>query len=184
MDEQQTHAQHTTDAAPTYARFGAMILTSMVVMYGVMYLNTYEWSHVEWSETRFFMTWLMGATMAVVMLSFMLSMHPSRAVNVGIYAGAAIVVALALWLVRSQTTVDDRSYMRAMIPHHSIAVLTSTNADIDDVRVRELADRIVAAQCREISEMNWLIDDIAEHGEVTDAAAAAERPVPDFDERC
>ena len=99
MDEQQTHAQHTTDAAPTYARFGAMILTSMVVMYGVMYLNTYEWSHVEWSETRFFMTWLMGATMAVVMLSFMWSMHPSRAVNVGIYAGAAIVVDVSLMSV-------------------------------------------------------------------------------------
>ena len=74
--------------------------------------------------------------------------------------------------------------MRAMIPHHSIAVLTSTSADIDDVRVRALADRITATQCREIAEMQWLIEDIADQGEVHDRAEAERRAVPDFDDRC
>jgi hypothetical protein len=184
-DDHTAHEDEPAGAsATTYARFGAMILVSMVVMYGVMYLNTYEWGHVEWSETRFFMTWLMGATMAVVMLSFMWSMHPSRAANIGICVGAAVVFGVALWLVRSQTTVDDRSYMRAMIPHHSIAVLTSINAQIEDVRVRQLADEIIEAQCREIAEMDWLIDDISERGPVTDADEVAERAAPEFDGRC
>ena len=58
-----------------YLRFGAMIATSMVVMFVIMYLNTYQLSHVQWSETRFYMAFLMGAAMAVVMLSFMWSMH-------------------------------------------------------------------------------------------------------------
>lgn len=168
----------------TYVRFTAMIVTSMVVMYGVMYLNTYELAHVEWSETRFFMTFLMGASMTVVMLGFMWGMHRNTRLNVGILVGAALVFTGALWLVRSQTTVDDRSYMRAMIPHHSIAVLTSSRADIDDVRVRQLADQIVASQCREIAEMQWLIEDIRDHGEVTDEAAARGREVPDFSETC
>ncbi|MEZ4377317.1 MAG: DUF305 domain-containing protein [Gemmatimonadales bacterium] len=102
----------------------------------------------------------MGAAMAVVMLSFMLAMHKSRRANIAIYGGSAVLFALALWLVRSQSTVEDVSYMKAMIPHHSIAVLTSRRARIADPRVRELADSIIAAQVREIELMKRLIDDI------------------------
>lgn len=167
-----------------YARFGAMIAASMVVMFWIMYLNTYQASHVQWSETRFYMTFVMGAAMAVVMLSFMWRMHRNRSLNVGIYVAAAIVFAGALWLVRSQATVGDSSYMRAMIPHHSIAVLTSENAGIEDARVRELADEIIAAQCREIAEMQWLIDDIGENGVVPIGDAPGERAVPEFGDAC
>ena len=103
-----------------YLRFGAMIATSMVVMYGVMYVNTYQLSHVEWSETRFFMTLLMGSTMAIVMLGFMLGMYKNTKINLGIILGSILVFALSTMLVRSQTTVQDTSYMSAMIPHHSI----------------------------------------------------------------
>lgn len=166
---------------PSYWRFAAMIATSMAVMFGLMYLNTYAWEHVRWSETRFYMTFIMGAAMAVVMLSFMLNMYEDSRVNLGIYAGAALVFLLALWLVRSQITVEERSYMKAMIPHHSIAILTSERANIEDVRVRDLADRIITAQRREIKEMEWLITDIAENGKATSEAEAAERPLPDFE---
>lgn len=143
-----------------YAKFGVMIATSTVVMLGLMYLNTYQLDHVFFSETRAYMALVMGATMAVIMLAFMLKMYPSRSVNIGIFAGSAIVFALALWLVRSQTTVDDVSYMKAMIPHHSIAILTSERARISDPRVRKLADGIIEAQRREIGEMKALIKDL------------------------
>ena len=142
-----------SDEQRAYLRFGAMIATSMVVMFGIMYLNTYELSHVRWSETRFFMTWVMGAAMAVVMLTFMLGMHANKKVNIAIYVASAVVFAGALWLVRSQATVGDTSYMKAMTPHHSIAILTSERAGIEDVRVRELAEEIIEAQRREIAEM-------------------------------
>jgi len=170
-----------TDEQRTYLRFAAMILTSMVVMFGIMYLNTYEFSHVEWSETRFYMTFVMGAAMAAIMLSFMWAMHNNTKVNLGIYVGAIVVFAGALWLVRSQATVEDTSYMRAMIPHHSIAILTSENANIDDVRVRELADKILVAQRREIDEMQWLLDDIAQNGIAETQEEADQRPVPEFE---
>jgi hypothetical protein len=143
-----------------YARFGAMIATSTVVMYGLMYLNTYAWDHIFFSETRLYMALIMGATMAVIMLSFMLHMYTHRGMNIGIYAAGVVVFALALWLVRSQATVGDVSYMRAMIPHHSIAILTSERANISDPRVRELADAIIEAQRREIDEMKTLIQDL------------------------
>jgi hypothetical protein len=173
-----------TDEQRSYLRFGAMIATSMVVMFVVMYLNTYQWSHVQWSETRFYMTFVMGAAMVLVMLSFMLRMYTNPKTNAAIYLSAIVVFAGALWLVRSQATIADRSYMRAMIPHHSIAVLTSENADLDDVRVRKLADDIIAAQCREIAEMKWLIADIDRNGKATSTQDAQQRPVPEFSEQC
>lgn len=144
----------------SYWRFAAMIGTSIVVMYGLMYLNTYVFDHVLWSETRAWMALLMGATMAVIMLGYMIGMYRNRLANLAIFGGAVVVFALALWLVRSQTTVDDVDYMKAMIPHHSIAILTSKRARISDPRVRELADEIIEAQEREIAEMKNLIADL------------------------
>ncbi|GAB3333396.1 DUF305 domain-containing protein [Marilutibacter aestuarii] len=143
-----------------YAKFAAMIATSTLVMFGLMYLNTYSLDHVFFSETRAYMALVMGASMAIVMLLFMLGMYDNTRTNVVILAGSALVFAGALWLVRSQETVDDVSYMRAMIPHHSIAVLTSRRAHIADARVRELADGIIEAQVREIDQMKALIEDL------------------------
>ena len=144
----------------SYARFGAMIATSTIVMFGLMYLNSYALDHVRFSETRTWMAVYMGAAMAIIMLAFMLGMYRDRKRNVAIFASAAIVFAGALWLVRGQATVDDVDWMKAMIPHHSIAILTSERADITDPRVRELADAIIATQREEIAEMEALIADI------------------------
>lgn len=163
-----------------YLRFGAMIVTSTAVMFVLTYTNSASIDHVRWSEERVYMALLMGGAMAVVMLSFMWSMYGNHRMNLVIYAGAFVLMGVALWLSRSQQFVDDREYMKGMIPHHSIAVLTSERADIDDVRVCRLADDIIRAQREEIAEMSWLIDDIAENGEATTAAEADSRPVPDF----
>lgn len=150
----------------SYWRFAAMIATSTVVMFGLMYLNTYAFDHVFWSEMRGWMALLMGTSMAIVMLGFMLGMYKKRKVNIAIFAGSAAVFTLALLAVRSQATINDVDYMRAMIPHHSIAILTSTRAQIDDPRVRKLADEIIAAQEREIAEMKYLIQSIETEGQV------------------
>jgi Domain of unknown function (DUF305) len=167
----------------SYARFAAMIATSMLVMFALMYFNAYAFEHIRWSETRLYMTFIMGAAMAVVMLTFMLGMYRNTNVNVAIFAGSAVVLVGALYLVRSQATVEDRSYMRAMIPHHSIAIMTSERANISDRRVRKLADEIIRAQRREIKEMDWLIKDIAENGIAGTASEAQARQVPKFEGR-
>lgn len=144
----------------SYARFTAMIATSTLVMFALMYLNTYALDHVWYSQTRAWMALLMGAAMAAIMLGFMLAMYRSTKANIAIFAASALVFGGSLWLVRSQETVGDVSYMKAMIPHHSIAVLTSSRAHIHDPRVRKLADRIIEAQLREIAEMKSLIADL------------------------
>ena len=144
----------------SYVRFGAMIVTSTIVMFILMYLNTYALEHVYFSETRAYMALVMGATMAVIMLAFMLGMYKNPALNIAIFVGSVLVFAGALYLVRSQVTVDQVSYMKAMIPHHSIAIMTSERADIRDPRVRKLADTIIEAQRREIGEMKDLVADL------------------------
>lgn len=143
-----------------YSTFFMMIGAGTIMMYGLMYLNVYAADHIFFSQTRAWMAVIMGATMAVVMLAFMWDMYPNKTANTAIVAGSVIVFGLALWLVRSQATVDDVSYMKAMIPHHSIAILTSERAGIADPRVRKLADGIIATQKKEIGEMKDLIRDL------------------------
>ena len=160
----------------SYGRFAAMIAVSTVVMFGLMYLNTYALDHVWFSQTRAWMALLMGAAMAVVMISFMFAMYRRPGVNAAIIVGALAVFGASLWLVRSQQTVSDVAWMKAMIPHHSIAILTSRRAHIRDPRVRELADAIIEAQEREIGEMEKLIADLERN-------PVPEEPLPDLPQR-
>ena len=145
-----------------------MIGTSTVLMFFLMYLHSYQLlDHAWFSETRLFMTLIMGASMTIVMLAFMLSMYKNSTANKAIFGGAALFFGLALWLVRSQATVNGPSYMRAMIPHHSIAIMTSERARIRDARVHQLAEEIASAQRREIAEMRYLIADISAGNVIT-----------------
>lgn len=143
-----------------YRNFVLMIVVSATLMFCLMYLNTYQSSHVWFSQTRLFMTLIMAGSMALVMLFFMRHMYKDRAKNLSIVVGSIALMGAGLWLVRSQATVGDVAWMKAMIPHHSIAILTSERARITDPRVRELADGIIETQRREIGEMEVLIDDI------------------------
>lgn len=169
------------DSGANYTKFLVMIGVSMILMYASTYLNSFQiLEHAWFSETRLFMTLIMGAVMMVVMLVFMRGMYRNSKANLAIVIGAGLLFVSALLLVRSQVTVRGVDYMEAMIPHHSIAILTSERAQIEDPRVRELADEIIRAQRREIKEMEWLIADIQTNGVAATQAEAEARPVPEF----
>ena len=165
-----------------YLRFGAMILTGMVVMYWVMFVGSWEWSHIRFSESRVFMALTMGGAMGLVMLAWMLNMYKSVKANIAVATVSVLLLAGGVALDRSQITVDDTAWMNAMIPHHSLAITRSERAQIQDVRVCELAAEISAAQRNEILEMNWLIDDISSNGIAETPEEAQARPAPTFDE--
>ncbi|NLC32787.1 MAG: DUF305 domain-containing protein [Clostridiales bacterium] len=137
-----------------------MILTSAVLMFVVMYLNTYQMDHVYFSEMRLYMTILSTCVMAIVMLLFMLNMLKNKRFNAAIISLSILIFAGSFYLMRNQTTITDVDYMQGMIPHHSIAILTSERAKITDPRVRQLADDIIQAQEREIAQMKELIIDL------------------------
>ena len=165
----------------SYSMFFIMIGTSMVVMFFLMYVHSYQiLDHAFFSETRLFMTMMMGAAMMIIMLFFMREMYKNSRVNAVIFVGAGLMLLLSVWLVRSQVTVNGVDYMEGMIPHHSIAILTSERARIEDPRVRKLADEIIQAQRREIKEMEWLIEDIKAQGVAQTQEEADARPVPEF----
>lgn len=149
----------------SYIRFGLMILTSTVIMYFLMFFNIFELSHFTFSETRIYMSIMMGSVMAIIMLLFMWKMYQKKKLNYLILGLSILTFATSLWLVRSQATVADTSWMKSMIPHHSSAILTSEKADISDPRVQELRDAIIKAQEVEIAEMKNLIEDIEANGE-------------------
>lgn len=143
-----------------YRRFVDMIGTSTIIMFGLMYLNTYKKDHIYFSENRVYMALIMGSAMAMIMISNPHGMYTNKRFNSNIFSFSAIVFVLALWLLRSQAHIDDISWMKSMIPHHSVAILTSERANLTDPRTIDLANRIIASQRQEIEEMKILIQDI------------------------
>ncbi|MDQ3972809.1 MAG: DUF305 domain-containing protein [Actinomycetota bacterium] len=160
-----------------YVRFTAMILTGMVVMYWVMFVGSWEWSHVRWSQSRMFMALTMSGTMGLVMLN----MYRRTAANIMVVVPSVLLLVVGIVLDRTQMTVDDSAFMKAMIPHHSLAITRSERFNVDDVRVWELAVAISEAQRREILDMGWLIEDIRQNGLASTPEQADARPVPDLD---
>ncbi|MGA8854033.1 MAG: DUF305 domain-containing protein [Christiangramia sp.] len=141
-----------------YGKFFLMLGLSFVAMYITMYMNSYEWDHVYFSLTRFYMTCLGISAMAVIMLSLMMKMYRNKKKNIAIYVGSLVLFVSALGLVRAQSPIiGDVLYMKAMIPHHSIAILTSERADLQDPETKKLAKEIIEAQKREIAQMKKII---------------------------
>ncbi len=163
-----------------YLRYAAMILTGMFVMYWVMFVSSWEWSHVRFSESRIFMALTMGGAMGLVMLAWMLNMYKNTKANIAVVVASLLLLALGTLLDRSQASVDDTDFMQGMIPHHSLAITRSERAQIEDVRVCELTVAISEAQRREILEMDWLIEDIERNGVAGTVEEAEARSVPDF----
>ena len=157
MDQQQQHGM-------SWARFAAMIAVSTVIMFFLMYQLIYSLDHAMFSMNRLVASLVMGCVMSIVMLGFMWSMYSGMGAKIAVLAVAAIGAVTLLAVNRSQALVGDTSFMKAMIPHHSIAINNATKASIRDPRVRKLADEIIASQVREIAVMKLLITDIARHG--------------------
>lgn len=140
-----------------YTTFLMMLICSAASMYITMYFNTYELSHVYFSWTRMYMTFIGIGGMTIIMFLFMRKMYTNKKKNLAIMAGSLLLIVISTFLVRQQKPIDDVRWMKAMIPHHSIAILTSGRADIQDPEVKALADDIIKAQEREIAEMKEMI---------------------------
>ena len=142
----------------TYKKFSIMMIISFIIMYVVMFLNIDKFSHYHTSTTRIYMAILMVAPMAVYMMLMMGKMYPNKKINTGIIVTATVVFILILIGLRTQTPISDVQYMKAMIPHHSSAILVSKEANLKDPEVKKLAEQIILSQEKEIAEMNALLE--------------------------
>ncbi len=148
---------HRENHKSNYTKFILMLIASFIAMYITMYLNTYIIDHVYFSLTRFYMTCLGISAMALIMLFFMWSMYTNKKKNMAIIFSSLFLFISSLFLVRAQKPIGDVLWMKAMIPHHSIAILTSGRADIKDPEVQKLAEDIIMAQEKEIEQMQKMI---------------------------
>ncbi len=156
-----------------WGRFALMIAVSTVIMFFLMYQLVYSFEHALFSLTRLISALVMGCVMTAVMLGFMWRMYRPTVVKIGVLSMAVLGGVALLAVNRGQTLVSDIDFLKAMIPHHSIAINNARKADIRDPRVRYLADRITRDQVKEIAEMKMLIADIEQLGRRADAPLAA-----------
>lgn len=133
-------------------------MASFIVMYGVMFLNVDEASHIYLSTTRTYMALLMVLPMAVLMIVMMGSMYPNKALNGAIILVSIVLFGIILAGLRTQTPIGDKQYMKAMIPHHSSAIMTSRNANITDPEVKKLSEQIIRSQEEEIATMKKILE--------------------------
>jgi hypothetical protein len=147
-----------------WGRFFAMIVTSTIVMFPLMYQLVYSADHASFSLTRLVSSVVMGCVMAVLMLAFMWKMYAGPKTKLAILVGSIVLGVIVLAINRQQTLIGDVAFMKSMIPHHSIAINNARKADIRDPRVRKLADDIIRAQVKEIAVMKLLVDDIEKKG--------------------
>ncbi|MEO5673362.1 MAG: DUF305 domain-containing protein [Chitinophagales bacterium] len=144
----------------SYKKFAVMMVFSFFIMYFVMFLNIDKLDHYHTSATRIYMALLMVAPMGVVMMLMMGRMYPNKKTNTSIIIGSIVLFAVILAALRTQTPIGDVQYMKAMIPHHSSAIMVSKHAAIKDAEVRKLAEGIIASQEREIAQMEAILQRI------------------------
>jgi len=157
MDEQKQMGM-------SWGRFAATIAVSTIIMFFLMYQLIYSFDHATFSVNRLIAALVMGCVMTIVMLGFMWSMYRGMGLKIAVLALATVGAVALLYVNRSQALIGDTGFMKAMIPHHSIAINNAEKASIHDPRVRKLADEIIESQVREIAEMKLLITDIGRSG--------------------
>jgi hypothetical protein len=157
------------DMSMGWGRLALMIGLSTIIMFFLMYQLVYSFDHALFSVTRLVSSLVMGCVMTAVMLVFMWRMYRPSSAKIAVLVVALVGGVALLATNRSQALIGDVDFMKAMIPHHSIAINNARKADIRDPRVRYLADRITRDQVKEITEMEMLIADIQQNGRRADA---------------
>jgi uncharacterized protein (DUF305 family) len=142
----------------SYKKFVVMMVISFFIMYFVMFLNMDKLDHYHTSATRIYMALLMVAPMAIIMMLMMGKMYPNKKYNTSIIIAGIIFFGVVLAALRTQTPISDVQYMKAMIPHHSSAIMVSKHANIKDPEVKLLSEQIIKSQEEEIAKMEAILD--------------------------
>lgn len=158
---EQGHKGHGAMSADMERKHYLMLGLNLLLSAFIMYLGMFAmiWSRGEFIQNVnfFYMALIMWAPMSVVMLWTMKSMYRNSRWNIALYALFAAVFLLSLWGMRDQLLVDDRQFLRSMIPHHSGAILMCERSNLADPEIRSLCDGIVRGQAQEIAQMKAIL---------------------------
>jgi uncharacterized protein (DUF305 family) len=151
----QEHSKHKMGSS--YVELTIELAIDFLIMYLVMYTMIASLDHLYLNINNVYMTLMMVAPMAIVMLVAMRSMFPSRRLNLAVAATAAVVFTASFFAMRTQAAVGDEQFLRSMIPHHSGAVLMCEQSVIRDPEITALCERIVESQKKEIAQMQAIL---------------------------
>ncbi len=140
-----------------YRSFFIQLGISAIAMFLAMYAMIASLAHFSFNLNNLYMTLVMVAPMAVIMLLFMAGMYKDKRMNAIILVVSAVVFVGALLGIRTQTPIGDIELVRAMIPHHSGAILMCEQAKLADPEIDKLCEGIIASQEQGIAQMQaWL----------------------------
>jgi uncharacterized protein (DUF305 family) len=140
-----------------YLSLGLQTLISGIIMYLVMFVMIDRIDSFYNNLNMFYMTLMMVAPMVVLMILAMAHMFKSKAANVSLLALSVVAFFGSFALIRTQTMIDDRAFLRSMIPHHSGAILMCQEASLSDPQIVKLCGNIVRSQREEIDQMKTLL---------------------------
>jgi uncharacterized protein (DUF305 family) len=140
-----------------YLRFLLMTVLMFVSMYVLMYAMVNAFANVYNNVNQFYMAGLMTAPMVLIEILLMGSMYRNKKLNVAIVAASVIALVTFWFLIREQTAVGDKQFIRSMIPHHSGAILMCQESTITDSELRQLCGEIVSSQDQEIRQLKEIL---------------------------
>lgn len=140
-----------------YKKLATALTINAVIMFFVMYAMIDQFDHFYFNINRVYMTLLMVAPMAIIMLLVMRSMYTNQTLNYLLIAAFSGLFLLCFFFVRAQTLVGNEQFLRSMIPHHSSAILMCQEAAITDPEIIQLCEEIIEAQREEIAQMKALL---------------------------
>ena len=143
-----------------YGRLLGMMVLSFISMYVLMYAMVDSFANVYPSFNQFYMAGLMTAPMLIIELALMGSMYPSKKMNALLMLAGVIALGLFWMLIRQQTAINDRQFLKSMIPHHAGAILMCKEAPIRDVQIQELCRTITSGQQSEIDQMKTILGEL------------------------
>jgi hypothetical protein len=136
-----------------YLRLLLMTVLSFVSMYVLMYAMVNSFANVYSNLNQFYMAGLMTAPMVLIELVLMGGMYHDKKLNAAIAVISLIALVGCWFLIRQQTAIGDRQFLKSMIPHHAGAILMCQEAAITDAEIKELCGRIITGQEAEIRQM-------------------------------
>lgn len=152
-DHSMAHGQH-------YGKLAIMTALSFISMYVLMYAMVNTFANVVPNVNQFYMAGLMTMPMIIIEVLLMSAMYTNKRRNTIIIAVSALTLVGFFWLIRQQTAVSDRQFVKSMIPHHAGAILMAKEAKLNDSELRKLSEDIIKAQETEISQMKAKLEEL------------------------
>lgn len=148
------------DHGKPYQKLLWMIIFSFIAMYILMYAMVDKFSNVIPNFNQFYMAGLMSSPMLIIELLLMGKMYPNKKLNRLLISLGVFLLVVFFLLIRGQTAIDDKQFLKSMIPHHSGAILMVEQSELKDPEVMQLAEDILKAQQQEIDFMKAKIEEL------------------------